>query len=96
MFDPTSRYAAIATATFTTADGRAVPYVRRRLVPRGSDLPLLGETAVVQGERLDVFTARTLGDPLHFWRVCDANDAIDPLELVAVPGRRLRVPVPTR
>jgi hypothetical protein len=38
-------------------------------------------------------TARTLGDPEQFWRICDANDALDPYALV-VPGRRLTVPMP--
>jgi hypothetical protein len=96
MFDPASRYYGIATATHVVPGGRAVAYVRRRMLPRAADLPLLGESSVPQGERLDVFTSRTLGNPLHFWRICDANEAMDPLELVAVAGRRLRVPVPSR
>ena len=40
------------------------------------------------GDRLDLITARTLGDPEQFWRICDANDALDPDDL-AEPGRRL-------
>ena len=36
---------------------------------------------MAQGDRLDLITARTLGDPEQFWRVCDANDALDPAEL---------------
>ena len=47
-----------------------------------------------QGDRLDLITARTLGDPEAFWRVCDANDALDPAELTSEAGRRLRVPLP--
>ena len=38
--------------------------------------------------------ARTLGDPLQFWRVCDANNAMNPPELTEEAGRALRVPVP--
>jgi hypothetical protein len=94
MFDPSSRYAGLEVAVRARADGRTTAYVRRRFLPRGRDLPLIGEVAVQQGERLDLFTARTLGDPLHFWRVCDANDAMHPLELVAHPARLLRVPLP--
>ena len=41
-----------------------------------------------------MFTARTLGDPQAFWRICDANDALEPAELEH-PGRTLTVPVPT-
>ena len=39
-------------------------------------------------------TARTLGDPEQYWRVCDANDAMNPAELTVRPGRTLRVPLP--
>jgi hypothetical protein len=94
MFDSTSRYYAIETATLTGPDGRSVAYKRRRLLPRGADLPLLAEVTVAQGDRLDLVTARALGDPEQFWRVADANDAMDPAELTADPGRVLRVPVP--
>jgi hypothetical protein len=94
MFDHTSRYFNLETADFTLPDGRTVRYVRRRFLPQGAGLPLLGEVFVGQGERIDLLTARTLGDPLAFWRVCDANDAMDPQELTAEPGRPLRVPLP--
>lgn len=98
MFDHTSRYYAIATATFTFPDGRLVSYVRRRFLPRGNDLPLLAETSVTPGERIDLLADRVYGDPLAFWRICDANDAMDPLEMLNEaaddPGRHLRVPLP--
>ena len=94
MFDPASRYYPVETAALILSDGRTVAYKRRRFLPRGSDLSLLVETPVTQGERLDTLTARTLGDPLLFWRVCDANDAMDPFEQVAEPGRPVRVPLP--
>lgn len=94
MFDPTSRYHGLETAQLTDADGRAIAYVRRRFLPRGTNMTLLVEVRVAQGERLDLITARTLGDPEHFWRVCDANDAMNPAELVSEPGRPLHVPVP--
>ena len=94
MFEPTSRYCALATGTHTLPDGRTVAYKRRRLLPRGRDLPLLVEVPVTEGDRLDLITARTLGDPEQFWRVCDANDALNPPDLLAELGRVLRVPVP--
>lgn len=94
MFDHTSRYFSLETADFALPDGRSVRYVRRRFLPQGAALPLLAEVFVAQGERIDVLTARTLGDPLAFWRICDANDAMDPQELTAEPGRAVRVPLP--
>jgi hypothetical protein len=94
MFDYTSRYQNIESATLALADGRVVVYKRRRFLPRGATRPLLVEVTVTESDRLDLITARTLGDPEHFWRVADANDAMNPFDLTNEPGRRLRVPVP--
>lgn len=94
MFDHTSRYYSLPTGTHTLPGGRTVTFVRRRFLPDGETLPLLAEVLTVQGERLDQLTARTLGDPLQFWRICDANDAMDPEELTGEPGRALRIPIP--
>jgi hypothetical protein len=93
VFDFTSRYFGLQTAVHVVA-GREVPYVRRRFVPAGETLPLLAEVTVDQGDRLDLIAARTLGVAEAFWRIADANDALDPAALTAEPGRRLRVPVP--
>jgi hypothetical protein len=93
MFDFTSRYASIATTTYTTPDDRSVAYVRRRFLPPGNALPLLAEVTLQPRERLDLLTNRALGDPLQFWRIADANDAINPFDMEE-DGRTLRVPVP--
>lgn len=96
MFEPTSRYASIETAKLTMDDGRTVAYVRRRFLPQSRALPLLVEVAVAQADRLDLITHRTLGDSEHFWRVCDANDAMNPFDLTSEEalGRLLKVPFP--
>jgi nucleoid-associated protein YgaU len=94
MFDSRSRYYNLETATFVGADGQNVTYVRRRFLPQGDTMPLLIQVTVVQGDRLDLIAARTLGDPEQFWRICDANNAMDPLDLTAQPGAKLRIPVP--
>jgi len=94
MFDQGSRYERIEMATRSESDGRVVAYVRRRFLPQGSELPLLVEVKVAQGDRLDLISHRTLGDPTQFWRVCDANNAMDPADLTADIGRTLRVPLP--
>jgi hypothetical protein len=94
MFDENSRYSGLETATTTLPDGRVVSYKRRRFLPRAEDLPLLAVVTVADGDRLDLVTHRTLGDPEQFWRICDANNALDPATLTAEPGRALRVPAP--
>jgi hypothetical protein len=94
MFDPTSRYAPIETATATMPDGRVVVYKRRRFLPQGRAALLLAEAPVGPADRLDLIAARSLGDPEAFWRICDANDAMNPTDLESPAGRRLRVPMP--
>lgn len=94
MFTFTSRYFNLETATLALPDGRTASYKRRRFLPRGDRMPLLIEVNVTESDRLDLIAARTLGDPEHFWRVADANDAMNPFDLTAEVGRILRVPVP--
>jgi hypothetical protein len=83
MFDPKSRYYSLETATYITVEGRQVVYVRRRFLPCANTMPTLAAVTVMQGDRLDVITARTLGDPEHFWHLCDANNTMHPAELIA-------------
>ncbi len=94
LFPPTSRYHNIETATHILEDGRKVVYLKRRLVPAPDRFSLLQEHVVSQGERLDNLTALYYNDPLQFWRICDANNAMEPTELTAEIGLRLRITLP--
>lgn len=95
MFDPTnSRYGSLATRVHETADGLEIPYVERRFLPEAEELPLLAETRAAEGERLDQVAGRTLGDTTQWWRIADASNAVQPPELTAEPGTKLRVPIP--
>ena len=94
MFAITSRYYSIDKAELETAEGRKIVYLRRRFIPSPAAFALLVEHMVVEGDRLDNITARYLGDPEQFWRICDANGAIRPEELIEVVGRRLRITLP--
>jgi hypothetical protein len=94
LFPPTSRYHNIETATVETADGKEIVYLKRRFVPAAGGFTLLQEHQVVEGDRLDNITARYLNDPLQFWRICDANNAMNPPDLTAKIGRRLRITLP--
>jgi len=96
MFPVTSRYNGIATSTFDLLDGRTITYLQRRFLPDSATLTTLTEHLVTQGERLDNITARYLGDPEQFWRVCDANTVMQPVELTDAThiGRRIRIPLP--
>lgn len=94
LFPPTSRYHDIDTTTLETADGKTIIYVQRRFLPSPEKFTLLQEHVVTQGERLDNITAHYLGDPEQFWRVCDPNAAMNPVELTETIGRRIRITLP--
>jgi hypothetical protein len=94
MFTETSRYAALETGQLTTPDGRSITYIRRRFLPQAAKISLLLERSATSDDRLDLITAQTLGDPEQFWRICDANNAMNPAELLADPIQTLRIPAP--
>jgi hypothetical protein len=94
LFPANSRYQNIETAKLVRPDGTEIVYLKRRFVPPPERFTLLQEHVVVEGDRLDNITARYLGDPEQFWRVCDANRAMRPDELTEEIGRRLRITLP--
>ncbi len=95
MFDPQSRYYRIDQVTLQTvsADGtaRQIKYARRRFIVTPSNLATLVEYPVTADDRLDNVTARFIGDPTQFWRICDGNDAMRPTDLTDTVGRVLRI-----
>jgi hypothetical protein len=95
VFDPASRYVGLPTAELHTATGRTIVYVTRRFLPSADQLTPVARVVVTEDDRLDLISARTLGDPLQYWRVCDSNEAMNPEELVDDPGRLLWVATPS-
>jgi hypothetical protein len=93
-FPANSRYHPVATKTLELPDGRVLIYLARRFAPAPARLAPLLEHVVVEGDRLDNVTARYLGDPEQFWRVCDANAAMRPDELTESVGRSVRITLP--
>jgi hypothetical protein len=91
QFPPTSRYAGIGLSTYQKPDGTEVVHLKRRFLPQPSELSVVYHHVVTSVDRLDVIAAQYLGDPLQFWQICDANDVLDPDELLAVPGGTLQI-----
>lgn len=94
MIEPTSRYYLIEDAIYQAEDGRQITYKLRRFLPQGETLAVLSEVQVTSQDRLDLLSARALGNPEQFWQICDANNGMNPFDLTAETGRVLRVPVP--
>jgi len=93
LFTPTSRYYNIDTLTLETEDELTIVYLNRRFSPLPDNFTIIREHPVTQDERLDNITARYLGDPEQFWRICDANAALNPAEMTEL-GRTLLIAQP--
>ena len=89
MFSRDSRYQGVPEAIHDDGTGRPIRYKVLRILPNP---PAADLHAVTQGDRLDRVAADAFGDPEQSWRICDANDAFDPDDLVSEVGRRLVIP----
>ncbi|HEY4677151.1 MAG TPA: LysM domain-containing protein [Candidatus Angelobacter sp.] len=94
MFAANSRYLNVTTVEYESPTGKKYVYLRRRFLPQPESFVLLQQHVVTGGERLDNVAAQFLGDPELFWRLCDANGAMQPEELTRTVGRRLRITLP--
>lgn len=93
MFAINSRYQGIPTAEIELPDGRKVLYIRRRILPDPDALSQIGQRKVRVGERLDGIAFEAFGDAELFWRLADANRAMNPPDIVTV-GATLRITLP--
>jgi hypothetical protein len=92
-FPVNSRYYGFETKEIETRSGKTVTCLDRRFVPPPEKFELLQEHEVSEGDRLDNISAQYLGDPELFWRICDANRAMLPDDLIVI-GQRLRITMP--
>lgn len=95
-----SRYEGLPQGRVEVPDGlggtREVAYLLTRLPGDPARMAPIAWHRVVRGDRLDLVATTYLGDVGAFWRVCDANAALDPDRLVSTDaeGSVLVVPAP--
>ena len=94
LFAADSRYSGFEKLDYTTTDGRTVRYLKRRILPKADDLAKYREYTVNEGDRLDLIAWSELGNSLLFWRVCDANNAMNPFELTETVNHKLDISLP--
>ena len=93
-FPANSRYHHTETNVLVGDNGEPITYLKRRFVPKADSFTTLQQHLVKQGERLDNITFKYLNDPELFWQVCDANEAMHPLELTEETNRILNITLP--
>jgi len=91
LFDQTSRYEKCKDTKIETDDEKIIAYKKRRFLPPSEKMQIQYMVSVVAKDRLDNISAKIISDPEQFWRICDANNAIHPEELVSTPGRMLKI-----
>jgi hypothetical protein len=91
VFFQGSRYANVGEHDITDGKGRVIRYKEIRFLPeaRARFSHILSD-----GERLDHIAYRFYWDPETFWRICDANLALWPDDLISEAGRTLLIPPP--
>jgi hypothetical protein len=92
MFASNSRYINVSDGVYTDPSGRSISYKLLRLTP---DAPALQMHSVVQEDRLDLLAFTYYRDPEQFWRICDANLALRPDDLLQV-GAQVEIPLVQR
>lgn len=90
VFTRSSRYDRVADRIYADRAGRQLPYKALRFIP---DVQPRGAHLVQDLDRLDLISERYFKDPEQFWRVCDANRALRPDDLLRI-GDRLIIPEP--
>lgn len=93
-YGPESRYYGLPLLSLTNTAGVQVSYVSRRFIPPPEDFSLLQLYRVKQGDRVDAIAGAILGNPLSYWQICDANLALEPDDVVAVPGAFIEITLP--
>jgi hypothetical protein len=88
MFFKGSRYQKVPTRIFKAASGREIAYKSTRFIP---PTPAVEGHLVMDGDRLDNIAWEHFRDPLRYWRICDANEAMWPDDLLET-GAVIRVP----
>jgi nucleoid-associated protein YgaU len=89
MFFKGSRYQNVIEEQLVDSAGRVIRYKRVRFIDA---MRAQTQYVIAQGDRLDHVAFRFYSDPERFWRICDANQATLPDELVEQPGTKILIP----
>jgi hypothetical protein len=93
-FGAESRYYGLPLLALATPAGGNISYVSRRFIAPPQSYALLRRYQVQQGDRVDVVAGAILGNPLSYWQICDANLALEPSDVTAVPGAYIVITLP--
>ena len=82
----------IKTVKSKNGQGNNITYLKRRFVPQPERFSLLYKHTVLQDERLDNLSNQYYNDPEQYWKICDANEVLQPDELTWESGNKIQIP----
>jgi hypothetical protein len=93
MFEPTSRYSTCEDVFLVTRDGKTIKYKKRRFIQKEKEnqTDIILETKIVAGDRIDLISFKYFADPEQFWRLCDMNGVMHPLDLTTNIGKTIKI-----
>ena len=92
MFEATSRYNECGDAFVVANDGKTIKYKKRRFIPKEKESQItILEIDIVAGDRIDLISSKYLADPEQFWRLCDMNGVMHPLDLTEEIGKTIKI-----
>jgi hypothetical protein len=89
----TSRYFNVEQTTYETKNNRTIAHLKRRFISHGHGMEI-GRHMVVEGDRPDTVSAKVMGDPAQYWRLCDYNARMHPRDLTGTIGSKIRISFP--
>ena len=97
MFHSNSRYYNSEKKILKIQDEREISYIPMRILPSiktdNDDAKSLFSQIDIKGnDRLDLISAKIFGDPEQFWRICDVNIFLHPIELTSTLGQKILLP----
>ena len=93
-FPENSRYHSVEITTLEQSGQEPLAYLKRRFVPPAERFSVIQEHTVVEGDQVDNLAAQYLGDPELYWRLCDANSVLRPVELTETAGEKVAITLP--
>ena len=88
-----SRYYPIEDAYFRTPDGESIiKYKKRRFIKEAKESEIvLTEFNIASGDRIDLLSYKYFGNPELYWRLCDMNGIMHPLDLTREIGKAIKI-----
>jgi len=92
MFEVTSRYNKCEDAFIVSDNGNIIKYKKRRFIPKEKENQvIISEIVITAGDRIDLISFKYLADPEQYWRLCDMNGIMHPLDLTKPIGKTIKI-----